>query len=78
MSICSPVKMMLHNQLKLLKLDQRVPPLLSHGKRASYTQKYFVIMKPVVVVVNVTAAVLSNLQLKSSSELKIPTLHRFS
>jgi len=84
----SPVKLMLHNQLKLLKLDQRIPPLSKHGKRASNTQKKFVLMAPVVdllivlVMVHLTtvviAAVLRILQLKSSSELKIPTPHRFS
>jgi len=80
---------MLHNQLKLLKLDQRVPPLLRLGKRASNTQKNFVLLEPVVIllrvlkrvhltVVNVIAAVLRILQLKSSSELKIPNLLWFS
>jgi len=68
---------MLHNQLKLLKLDQRIPPLSKHGKRDSKTQKKIVI--PAVLIMDlVIAAVMSNLQLKSSSELKIPNLLWFS
>jgi len=68
---------MLHNQLKLLKLDQRIPPQLKHGNRDSKTQKK--IVHPAVLHMElVGAAVMSNLQLKSSSELKIPTPHRFS
>ena len=75
----SPVKLMLHNQLKLLKLDQRIPPLSKHGNRDSNTQKKFVITEAAVLIMElVIAAVMSNLQLKSSSELKIPTPHRFS
>ena len=76
----SPVKLMLHNQLKLLKLDQRIPPLSKHGNRDSKTQKKIVnpavkmivlkirVQLILMVEVGVIAAVLSILQLKSSSE----------